>query len=301
MPRSSRKRNLLNSQKSQLLFVEQPRNGPRHDYGPQLRSAINPRSFVPQQSRPAVTVSSWVSPQFETTTVIQGKKGRKKNLLSTNTSSHLSLPAVKKTTACKYPALSFEASKLVPQRCPKTLHNERTTMCGAGTPEIRPARGDHAKALFSDKQDEVSAKTSIPTPSFSTRGEKSGDTAIKFGSSEVLKTPGGFTGRKRRTLGLVHAPCSKGCGTSLTPPQVDTPEMPHGDCSPSPNIFQLLFSINQPKTPPRSQDLDLLVKDTPERDYGLKVTWRRRKTLMKLLRDRGQLLGSEAIITNQWS
>ncbi|XP_026866924.2 RAD9, HUS1, RAD1-interacting nuclear orphan protein 1 [Electrophorus electricus] len=304
MPRSSRKRSLLNPQKSQLLFVEQPRNGPRHDYGPQLRSAINPRSFVSEQPRPAIAVSSWVSPQFEVldaTAVIKGGKGRKKNLLSTNTASLMTLPAIKKATFCKYPALSFEASVSVPQRCHKTLPKQRTASC---SPEIRPTQGDHAKTFFSDRQVKVPVKTSVRTPSFSRWGENlgaSGATVTPFGSSEVLKTPVSFTVGKPRTSGIVHTPASKESYTSLNPHQVETPEMPHGECSPSSPIVHLLFSINPPETPPRSQDLGILVKDTPERDYGIKVTWRRRKTLMKLLRDRGQLLVSEAVISNQWS
>lgn len=37
-------------------------------------------------------------------------------------------------------------------------------------------------------------------------------------------------------------------------------------------------------SPPRRQPPNILVADTPERDYGLKVTWRRRKALMAAMK-----------------
>ncbi|KAG1952813.1 RAD9, HUS1, RAD1-interacting nuclear protein [Pimephales promelas] len=65
------------------------------------------------------------------------------------------------------------------------------------------------------------------------------------------------------------------------------------------NVQHLLFSSNLAKTPPRTENTSILVKDTPEKDYGLRVTWRRRKELMKLLIDRGQLLLSDAEVANE--
>uniref|UniRef100_A0A3Q2Q1Y1 RAD9-HUS1-RAD1 interacting nuclear orphan 1 n=1 Tax=Fundulus heteroclitus TaxID=8078 RepID=A0A3Q2Q1Y1_FUNHE len=70
------------------------------------------------------------------------------------------------------------------------------------------------------------------------------------------------------------------------PPDVDTPKM---NCfSPPPEL--LLF--NQP---PCSSPPDTLVADTPERDYGVKVTWRRRKGLMMILKERGHLSESDTL------
>ncbi len=65
MPRNSHKKRLLDPNKSQLLFVEAPINGPKHDYGPQLRSAIHPKSFISEkQQRSGAPCSSWVCACF---------------------------------------------------------------------------------------------------------------------------------------------------------------------------------------------------------------------------------------------
>ncbi|XP_028306730.1 RAD9, HUS1, RAD1-interacting nuclear orphan protein 1 [Gouania willdenowi] len=50
-----------------------------------------------------------------------------------------------------------------------------------------------------------------------------------------------------------------------------------------------------PCTPPCTQQPDALAVDTPEKDYGVKVTWRRRKELMCLLKERGFLSESDAL------
>lgn len=69
MPRTSHKKRLLNPHKSQLLFVEAPINGPKHEYGPQLRSAIHPRSFISEkQQQSGAPYTSWVCACFATLT-----------------------------------------------------------------------------------------------------------------------------------------------------------------------------------------------------------------------------------------
>ncbi|XP_062860675.1 RAD9, HUS1, RAD1-interacting nuclear orphan protein 1 isoform X3 [Trichomycterus rosablanca] len=121
MPRGTRKRRLLNPLKSQLSFAEQPRIGAKHEYGPQLRSAINPRSFVSEPSRQDLPLTTWVSPQFtsfEVKNVRRGGRGTK-NLFSTstlNTTTLSILPHARKTTVCKYPSLLFKTSSSVPHR-----------------------------------------------------------------------------------------------------------------------------------------------------------------------------------------
>ncbi|XP_036431251.1 RAD9, HUS1, RAD1-interacting nuclear orphan protein 1 [Colossoma macropomum] len=317
MPRQTRKRTLLNPQKSQLLFVEQPRNGPRHCYGQQLRSAINPMTFVSEGPRQSIAVSSWVSPQFtslEDTAVRRGGRGRKKNRLpanTINTASILSLPQVRRNTACKYSALTFETSTSIPQR--QRQHKalcKKTASCAGETQKaqsIRLSQSYSDKTVSPNNQNEVPAEGPRQTPLITTRRQitaTSEATVTHFRTSEMVKTPLAFTVGKRRTAGFVHTPSSKGnytpdTSTVFTPPHIETPEMAHSEHCRSSSVLHLLFSPSQSKTPPRTQSLGLLVKDTPERDYGLKVTWRRRKNLMKLLTERGQLLVSEAMISNQ--
>jgi hypothetical protein len=50
-------------------------------------------------------------------------------------------------------------------------------------------------------------------------------------------------------------------------------------------------------TPPHTVISEILATDTPEREYGVKVTWGRRKGRMRLLRDRGYLSSAEALIS----
>uniref|UniRef100_A0A8C7FET8 Uncharacterized protein n=1 Tax=Oncorhynchus kisutch TaxID=8019 RepID=A0A8C7FET8_ONCKI len=76
-----------------------------------------------------------------------------------------------------------------------------------------------------------------------------------------------------------HTP---GTDNVLSPPDVETPELHHDGSS---SFLRLLLPASQPMTPPHTVTSEILATDTPERDYGVKVTWRRRKGLMRLLRD----------------
>ncbi|XP_034528893.1 RAD9, HUS1, RAD1-interacting nuclear orphan protein 1 isoform X2 [Notolabrus celidotus] len=79
------------------------------------------------------------------------------------------------------------------------------------------------------------------------------------------------------------------------PPDVDTPKVIQEgiSCLSSQSLHLLL---PQPCTPPGYQPPDILVADTPERDYGVKVTWRRRRGLMLLLKDRDHLSDSDVLV-----
>lgn len=94
-------------------------------------------------------------------------------------------------------------------------------------------------------------------------------------------------------------PCEEFSTTEVSsvspPPDVDTPKaMEERNISPSTPCGHLLLA--QPCTPPCNGSPDILVADTPERDYGMKVTWRRRKNLMVLLKQRGHLSEADALI-----
>ncbi|KAI4882988.1 hypothetical protein NFI96_015798 [Prochilodus magdalenae] len=316
MPRQARKGILLNPQKSQLAFVEQPQNGPRHDYGQQLRSAINPRSFVSEASRQSIAVSSWVSPQFtsyENTTVGRGGRGRrKKNQLPTNTintTSILSLPQVKRGAASKYSALEFETTASVPQRWHKAL-SKQTASCVGETQKaqsVRHCKGDGQKNISPNIQNEVPREgpRQRPVTAIQQTTATSKATITPLRTTEIVKTPLALASGKQRTAGSAHTQISgkytPNTSTDfISPPHIETPEMSHNEQScHSSSIVHFLFSPRQQKSPPRTESFGLLVKDTPEKDYGLKVTWRRRKKLMKLLTDQGHLLIREAMVSNQ--
>ncbi|XP_049617533.1 RAD9, HUS1, RAD1-interacting nuclear orphan protein 1 [Syngnathus scovelli] len=92
-------------------------------------------------------------------------------------------------------------------------------------------------------------------------------------------------------------------GTSFgAPPNVDTPKVMlhagHDSSSTSSSSSSSQWLLTQPCTPPRSQPPEMLVPDTPERHYNLKVTWRRRLWLMAMLEERGQLTQCNKLITS---
>ncbi|XP_004648212.1 RAD9, HUS1, RAD1-interacting nuclear orphan protein 1 [Octodon degus] len=52
------------------------------------------------------------------------------------------------------------------------------------------------------------------------------------------------------------------------------------------------------QTPDSPEPGPVLVKDTPEEKYGLKVTWRRRRHLLAYLRERGKLSRSQFLVNH---
>ncbi|XP_044611812.1 RAD9, HUS1, RAD1-interacting nuclear orphan protein 1 [Equus asinus] len=53
-----------------------------------------------------------------------------------------------------------------------------------------------------------------------------------------------------------------------------------------------------PRTPMSPEPGPVLVQDTPEEKYGIKVTWRRRRHLFTYLRERGKLSKSQFLVQN---
>ncbi|KAK7149861.1 hypothetical protein R3I94_009241 [Phoxinus phoxinus] len=279
MPRTSHKKRLLNPHKTQLLFVEAPINGPKHEYGPQLRSAIHPRSFTSEkQQQSGAPGTSWVSPQFnslETTTVSRGKRANQAAMKITNKVSVLGLPQARKTRGCKYTPLSFDATT--------GRENVRTSW----TKNDRLDSSDsHRKEL-----QETSKRTQFPQKGVERK--KAGRITSATSRRACVSFRKNGSGMNKDSI---HTPNTS---TVPEPPNVETPELPLFSSTSSTNVQHLLFSSNQAKTPPRTENTSILVKDTPEKDYGLRVTWRRRKGLMKLLIDRGQLLLTDAEVVNE--
>ncbi|XP_039523745.1 RAD9, HUS1, RAD1-interacting nuclear orphan protein 1 isoform X1 [Pimephales promelas] len=281
MPRTSHKKRLLNPHKSQLLFIEAPINGPKHEYGTQLRSAIHPRSFISEkQQQSGAPCTSWVSPQFnslETTAVSRGKRANKAGTKITNKVSGLGLPSARKTRGCKYTPLSFNAT--------------------TGRENLRSSRTKNDRLVSSDSHrkelQETPRRTQFPRKGVERK------MAGRITSASSRRTCVSFCKNgKGMNKASIHTPNTQH-STVPEPPNVETPEMPHVSSTSPTNVQHLLFSSNLAKTPPRTENTSILVKDTPEKDYGLRVTWRRRKELMKLLIDRGQLLLSDAEVANE--
>uniref|UniRef100_A0A672S308 RAD9, HUS1, RAD1-interacting nuclear orphan protein 1-like n=1 Tax=Sinocyclocheilus grahami TaxID=75366 RepID=A0A672S308_SINGR len=271
MPRNSHKKRLLNPNKSQLLFVEAPISGPKHKYGPQLRSAIHPKSFISEKQQPSgAPCTSWVC---------ACGRGRRNNQMATRISNKapvLGFPQTRRANGCKYIPLSFEAT----------------------TANISSSRTKNDRLVSSDGHSKQLRETPRRTR-FPRKGvERRMATRVISTSrrSEVSKNVQFH--KNGTTRDSVHTPNTS---SVPEPPNVEMPEMPHCSSTSPSNVQHLLFPPNQAKTPPRTENSSVLVMDTPEKDYGLRVTWRRRKGLMKLLIDRGQLLPADAGVASDWT
>ncbi|KAA0720711.1 hypothetical protein E1301_Tti011536 [Triplophysa tibetana] len=301
MPRVSSKKRLLNPNKSQLLFEEAQINGPKHDCGPQLRSAIQPRTFISEkQQRANAQRLPWVSPQFSSLDIKAASRGRESTRCK-------SFHHNRRTAVCKYTQLSFETNTAVSQHRNKNLHTKPTIQ--PVLEEVRCSTAKKDRPISSRNLNKELVETPKRTASLLKGVKRSTAQSVvrpvASRHTELSSIQRNHGNEKRTTEGLVHIPVSKEGQTPNTssvpaPPEVETPEMPHCSSAASDSISHLRFPQNQAKTPPRTQNTSVLVEDTPEKDYGLRVTWRRRKGLMKVLMERGKLLVTDTQVANEW-
>lgn len=83
------------------------------------------------------------------------------------------------------------------------------------------------------------------------------------------------------------------------PPDIQTPEsssVKENSISPDQRENSLASCVLQTGTPTSPEPGPVLVKDTPEEKYGIKVTWRRRRHLLAYLRERGKLSRSQFLV-----
>ncbi|XP_041111186.1 RAD9, HUS1, RAD1-interacting nuclear orphan protein 1 [Polyodon spathula] len=281
MPR--KKKNSCNARKVPLLFRECPLDGAKHQYEAPLQSARNPK-HVPSVPMDQNTFGlQWVSPQFDTTLELHFPAQRKKRHQSGNSSHHRSLLnrssviRAKKTSVCKFPALAFKDTLTPPQSkkrmgiaAPLRKNTDQNggllkDMRGLEDLQIETPQIDHpAGHNISDKTD---GKNRYPV------GGKTPRTSSRFPDFDNV----------------------------FTPPELRTPDAdnhPHHDGVRGSEAWRdvaLLLAPTPSDTPPPS---DTLVQDTPEQQYGVKVTWRRRMEVMKFLKDRGKLSNREILVNN---
>ncbi|NXX88328.1 RHNO1 protein, partial [Centropus bengalensis] len=249
-----KKKRTPKARKAELVFLERPREGPVRCYETPLPSAENPR-HVPTKPVDQNTSAAWVCPQFETTTSVVQKTcqkhcGPQKPQNQDANHSFLHAPC-RKATARKFPPLTFENTggrALQPLDGPN--HLTKNTQCSHSQPE----KGRRAEAYI--------------------RMNGLGNC---------------------REINLLPAPPSVE-PEDCSPPYVGTPQ--------SPSIRNLGCSSALPQTSSdawhseqelafgidlcgRRKSAAVLVTDTPEHEYGVKVTWRRRPHLMKYLQETG--------------
>ncbi|XP_023666676.1 RAD9, HUS1, RAD1-interacting nuclear orphan protein 1 [Paramormyrops kingsleyae] len=306
MPRNKPKKR-LNSRKPQLLFIEPPLSGARHPHGSQVQSAANPRLFLSTNQRQSSTRnSSWVMPQFDTNLQLQSfglqkgrrRKGHKADSSIMNRSSTLCLPQPKKTSVCKFPTLTFDTSTSSPAEGPAVTYGLKVP-----NPHMDELETNHVAGLASNAAPpsiESSSMMETPKKVTSLKRRTIKDTACRIITPGVAASTRDTEAQLADNYGHTSGPAymitpnnmkSNHMDSVFTPPDLDTPET---QASKNSKLHFLLpdstemVSYNQPA--------EILVMDTPEQDYGVKVTWRKRKRLMRFLMEQGQLSSTETAI-----
>ncbi|XP_074554458.1 RAD9, HUS1, RAD1-interacting nuclear orphan protein 1 [Halichoeres trimaculatus] len=295
MPRKSSR-----TEKPPLLFLERTLRGARLQHVPEVRSALNPREFF---SRPPAHSSSahksWVSPQFDTTLAAAPpvRRGRRQCHSATSISDS-STQLIRKNSASKFPALAFQTRTRLQTHQPKNTRKKAAAESNPGPDGPNQPQGSHqikrtsVQCLDTPKR-QLSTTRKRNVKRFSDAAANSCSDGMEISSVQAA-------GRCRvpadgaSVLALNEFSTTEVSSISL-PPDVDTPKViQEGISCLSSQSFHLL--LPQPCTPPCQQPPDILVADTPERDYGVKVSWRRRRGLMLLLKDRGQLSDSDVLV-----
>ncbi|XP_029901260.1 RAD9, HUS1, RAD1-interacting nuclear orphan protein 1 [Myripristis murdjan] len=294
--------------KRPLQFREAPLGGSRLQDLPEVRAAVNPKSFIGEgQSPNRSACNSWVSPQFDQLAVAAApvRRGRRTCQSTTSVLDRFSQLS-RKSTACKFPQLSFERRTRDQSLQAKQTRGKKTTASAALAGPADQPQGScqinstisHTSAQYVDtpkRQSSLARKRNVGdsdgTASSSRRLDALGAPSIGVTGTCIIPAPSALT----PPLTELRTP---NVSSVLTPPDVDTPEVPQeGSVCPSSFPFpHLLLPPCQASTPPHDQTADVLVADTPERDYGLKVTWRRRRALMMMLKEKGYLSDSDVLI-----
>ncbi|XP_078194578.1 RAD9, HUS1, RAD1-interacting nuclear orphan protein 1 isoform X2 [Callithrix jacchus] len=221
-----RKKRRQPSQKAQLLFHQQPLEGPKHRYA---------------STQLPITHTRQVSPDFDTTAGSLFPAYQKHH--HQDRARHLS----RKSTTSKFPQLNFES--------PQSSSSETL-----GIPLIRE--------FPSQSEKPVSRRPLVPVLSPQSCGDM---------SAQALQS-------------LPYV---------FIPPDIQTPEsssMKEGLIPPDQKENNLSSCSLHTGTPSSLEPGPVLVKDTPEDKYGIKVTWRRRQHLFAYLRERGKLSRSQFLV-----
>lgn len=202
---------------------------------------------------------------------------------------------------CKFPSLTFKTKSRDQTRQPRSKHTKKATECIIG-----PDTGNQAQEVCQTRTISSAQCSDTPkrqTTSIRTRKvERHSDGASS--SKRSLDQPETLTAQVEERCRILADGSTTPAANELSnievssigpPPDVDTPKVLQEESSdPSPACLHLL--LPQSCTLLCSHPPEILVTDTPERDYGLKVTWRRRRSQMLLLKERGHLSESDVLI-----
>ncbi|NXI72533.1 RHNO1 protein, partial [Anseranas semipalmata] len=243
------------SRKAELVFLEKPWEGPIHCHEAPLSLAENPR-HVPTKSVDQNTSAAWVCPQFETTKSVVLKAFQKKHrgpCSPQNQDANHGLlragGACQRAVPCKFLPLTFENSEA----------------CAAHSSDALNHTGNNTPRSHSQRKMGTLGKTNIEVNS----------------SENCEETP--------------SLPVPKPVQQKVfSPPDIGTPQPSVRSWRCSSALPQNSSHAWQPEKElasgidpcERGGSAALLVTDTPEHEYGVKVTWRQRPHLLKYLRDR---------------
>ncbi|NXC47422.1 RHNO1 protein, partial [Penelope pileata] len=244
------------ARKAELVFLERPWEGPIHCCETPLSLAENPRC-VSTKPVDQNTSAAWVCPQFETTKLLVLRACQKKHHDShkpqNQDASHGLLHAggtCQRAQACKFPALTFENSEECEVHSSDALSHAGNRKCSHN----QPKKGTAAKANVQVNGSENCSETpllAVPHPV----------------EPEVFSLP---------DIGTPQLPSVRNWRCSSALPQIGSHvRHPENELVSGVDPFRM------------GQSAAILVMDTPEHEYGLKVTWRQRPHLLKYLRDRG--------------
>lgn len=251
-----------------------------------------------------------VTPQFDTNLQLQSfgpqkgrrRKGHKVDRSILNRSSTLCLPQPKKTSVCKFPPLTFNTSTSSPPEGPAVTYGLKVP-----NPHMDELETNHVADLASNAAPpSIKSSSVVETPKqvTSLKRHTKKDTAYRVIAPGVAASTVDTEAQLADNYGHSSGPAcmitpnnmkSNHMDSVFTPPDLDTPETQASKNSklssklhfPLPDSTEMV-SYNQPA--------EILVMDTPEQDYGVKVTWRKRKRLMRFLMEQGQLSSTEIAI-----
>ncbi|XP_064265954.1 RAD9, HUS1, RAD1-interacting nuclear orphan protein 1 [Passer domesticus] len=249
------------ARKAELIFLEKPRAGPIHCYEAPLHLAENPRR-VPTKPVDLNTSAAWVCPQFDTTKPVVLKACQKKrpdpHKPYNQDANHSSFHA---GGACR--------GAVACRFPPLTFENPE----GHAVPPLDDPNCLRKNAQCSPNQPKkgTAANSNIHVQS----PEDCGELAPQPVEQEVPNPS---------DAEAAHVPSPRNgecCNTLSQSTHAWHPEA------------ELPLGIDPCG---RGEAAAVLVTDTPEHEYGLKVTWRRRPHIMKHLRQQGKLSAADILV-----
>ncbi|KAM4905150.1 RAD9, HUS1, RAD1-interacting nuclear orphan protein 1 isoform 1-T1 [Sylvia borin] len=254
-----KKKHTHNARKAELIFLERPWAGPVHCYETPLCLAENPRR-MPTKPVDHNTSAAWVCPQFDTTKSVVLKACQKKHRgphkPHNQDANHSSFHAA------GGPWRGAAACRFPPL----TFENPE----GRAIPQLADPKGLRKNAQCSHNQPKkgTAANANIQVKSPENCGEPV--------EQEVLSPP------PDAEAAQVPSPRNGRCSNTLS----QTSHAWHPE-------KELAFGIDPCG---REEVAAVLVTDTPEHEYGVKVTWRRRPHIMKYLREQGKLSAADILV-----